>query len=1543
MANENNKTDYNLPRTNVFELLPEVNKSETNESVLENSINRFLTKSELEKVAGFIGEGNPKAVRSRQIPEPTPHRQAFQLQPLMYDKIGTVEHISSWVDIQNELERLGVDIDLWPEWGNAQKFNWTPPIDFDKVIHFQDYFWVDEENSASRPQYITVRNPCTTARANLNFWQSLIQRFAATFAIVAVEPTDSSISVDGDQTSLFVENFVFFIKNSTNVDLDSSFQQVVSSSFDGTLQRTVIIINDTFTDPTADGVVSLEEELSAREAEVACRCFAGNVGGYDALPWDDNQIGSVLWADDVLLAVSWNTEAEWIIVNGPPAASVFKIWYDTSTDELKEYDGVSFVVVIQNFSLIIAQLTGVAFWDFTSESGCAPDTYVGLQQWQNQNKWVHRLDVTNFAKATPAAIPIIEYDANLELNEWTFNNYIWKYRSNEFEAYQDTTDQPSVMEIVPIDFWQVINANLPSQEIVFDDRYGDLTNFLPPGTLIQTTVTADVVEVASSRFYSPTPGEPYRTRIAITANINTTTLSTGSLVSPVAPGGGSFGTESATPLRPQRTSQDNAFRGYDVHWVRVGVTDTVPVNHQPSNPFREIAEDTTWTADVSGDFEYRLTYSAMEFIPTATFTDYVLRNDFLPGTTRSLRRRAVIDNQDARVYFDGLRQFGSFEELTDFDVAPFVVTAAVSGLGGSFTVDGDQTSNFHLNDPFQIGGSTGNDGSYTVFSAVYNLFPDETIITVQATETVPSAVGDGLIGVTGYVAGIRFNTGAEPATLTRVRIGVGEASSRDFGNCCLPLRVDEDNDDFLVNGTQLGSLIEYRLNEQIKTNVNQYPLFDVYQCTGESAFLANQIFGYKLSPDAPVDPNVGLRLVVDAGNYSFDQFILAADDDEIFAWRTLQNQIEDFWFNPLTEELKFWDPVGLTWSAKTDMTGHFREGIVSDVEPVAPERNIECMFWYDTFGDELLKRDTTAPEWVVQPDVSVVTSDPTLQTIWRAGLNNEEYVPEYVDSNREPITVGDPEGDWEIPDQLFFNHQHENRKCITSQELLTHFTTIINGQPTIPAFSGPKSFAFHLIPSNEVNYGVGGTIMEFNDGFDTLLSSTFINNVTPPTLIEFAHDQYVGLQNTIQESYRANSVDLLTTTTDAAMLDLVDVIVNDIIFRHEVNDNAELVYGDSTTFTDVEGTSDELGIRNWIATLPYVKLTPPCEPLKLVDEILGVNQILHHDGHLDSFSFTTTEIEGITRRLLATPDSRTIVPPGTVPTDTFGRQATAQPPNNLTEFDSAFTTTIQGRRGVYWYDVTTSPRVLYRLQLVAAQVPLPSSSFPDGSLWMDTTFGSEVLRVKNGANWDVVAGLTIGDRRLHNGTNPADIDTATVSAWQVFDLNAVIADIILEIENRLYENVPDPLTLNFDLDTLTDTIAEEVRYNALLEQEFLRFVNRSDIVAPFSSVGHYNPVDPFTWNYKFSASGSRFEILDSDASSDTFIIQGDLTSVFILGLPFFVKNAGPNSGTHITASSVYDGLNDRTIISVSTDVVIDSPLGILYTGLLASSENDGSE
>ena len=66
-----------------------------------------------------------------------------------------------------------------------------------------------------------------------------------------------------------------------------------------------------------------------------------------------------------------------------------------------------------------------------------------------------------------------------------------------------------------------------------------------------------------------------------------------------------------------------------------------------------------------------------------------------------------------------------------------------------------------------------------------------------------------------------------------------------------------------------------------------------------------------------------------------------------------------------------------------------------------------------------------------------------------------------------------------------------------------------------------------------------------------------------------------------------------------------------MIEKHELNDNAAFIYGDSTTFTDVV-SGDDVGVRNWIATLPYIELLHRQNPIRIIDDDLNINQVLHH-------------------------------------------------------------------------------------------------------------------------------------------------------------------------------------------------------------------------------------------------------------------------------------------------------------------------------------------
>ena len=1734
MANENNKSDYTKPFMDLSKYLPEPYQSDVNVSLFNNLFNRFLTKQEISKVSGYIGQGNDSAIVSRQIKENDVHRQAYQLQPILYDKIGSVEHMASWKDIQNELERLGVDIGDFSKWGATQKFNWAPPVDINKIINYKDYYWVKKEGEPrTSPQYITIRSRCSTATSRVTYWEKLITNYGATFpiedileadnvndlptyGICCVDPllgmvslmgdaTDdlssgdffdivgtatndgaykvlsvptydgttnrtlfsvnglvtnetigsahlrrfdklvlsaNSTIVNGDYTGLFETGFVVFLRNMSNNELANSYVEIVNAEADIDNLRTIITISQPVTDNTvAGGEASLEEQAAVYTAEANCQC--GKFGGWDdGALWDDNP-SVPLWGDTENVLGQFVPDGisdhqnllDRINHTVPPVAagSDGELWHDTTANKLYQYrTATGWNVVWNNFNILLDTTTGFALWDTTSACDIRP-RITATDQWINENNWLHKNDITVYAGSRRATQPIIEYDWDLELNEWTYTDYRWSYRSELDDTFIETDSEPPLIELNSITWWELENpSDINNKTIILDDRYGDLTDWFSPNKNLYvsdgTSVTLHTIDYSEYKAYPD--GYPYRTYVTF-------------IVKPSSDGDLGNLKPNKYEIYPAETTLGDQWQGYGVHWLFIEAKDAVPVPHQVDNPFIPIPTDSEvhdgfrrGTTDKV--YEYRTSlYSQSYFVspygsPQETgyfrfeLSDEVFSvgSPAVPLNTLPLRRRALYGFDDIRVYLGDAagneieRQFGTYDEIGE---AVLDVTG-IDYLNNEFLVGGDYTSYFIAGDTISLYGNTGvGMMTFTVASAPSNANRIKVVETITTTVTVDGEISNidrplpgeeftNTENVTVYVLGIEFFT--PPGAGRNVTIEVGEASVNGIGRHHNRVRMIENNEQYSISGDVAVSQIQYRRIEQLKTKTNQYPLFDIFNADGTPAYKANPIFGYRTSPDYGVNLNTGLRIVHDTTTnvFEFDQFLLDADDGELRAYRDYANRQEDYWYNYETNTVMFWKDI--TWSDKIESSNQYRSAIVSSVEPSVRERGIDGLFWYNTTVDKLFRRfinpTTLVGSWTEIPSIDRGVTDVNLQTIWKSGLNDELYIPEQVDWKRrseeeyaaemaefvnarvhellvtsssitesQATTQATQEwyesqsnhlssdgswiGDWEIPDPLYFNNLHENRKYLDSRELLTHFSSIVNEQPKIPGYVGTKDGMFNLLPMNGVNYGYGGTIKEFNNGFDTLLSSVFVNNVTPRSLIDFAHDQYDNLLNSIKEIYREKAVELLSNLEPDNIIDLSSYVASEAILEHELNDQAAFVYGDSTTFTDVQGGND-LGVRNWIATLPYLNLIHRQVPGRMVDDNLSINEVIHHDGHRKEYSLTTASADIIAQILISSTDPR-------ASSDTLGKTSSNLPPNNIASFLASFDGQISNREGVYWYRTSTGSNKLYRFVVVKSGDIQPSSSYPDGTLWMDLTTGLEVLRVKNTdlqgtVTWDIPAGLYVGDGRFHNGTDPSDLTTATVSAWQEVDLNVLLGDTIFELESRLYDNVPTFASLAYDF---TGTFEENPeKYQTYLEEAFLDYVSQEEISTPYRN-SNYNSSDAFTWNYSRSAQGGGFTILEADGLTNSFLIAGDQVSIFdpcsytATACPsivsFYVKNSGVNDGTWTTISSTltkpataYDIVGDTTRVFVDGDV-LDSFKGIIYSGTLPSEKsslspnnlNDGSE
>lgn len=415
-----NNSDYNKPRTNLLDVTNETFKSETNTSLIENTFNRMLSKDETAEISGTIGDADPAARVDRRIAEDDVHRQAFQLQPLMHTKVATVDHAKSTKDLYNQLTRIGVDIDRLPVWGDTERFNFAPPVDLDKLTNYTDYYWYDETDTYTVPQYVVIKNRCAAYTARLSQKQREIAGVGESTPIFNASAAHNTISLLGNLTKSFQEGTQFDIVGSLGVD---GLYEVVSVEF----KENFTVITPSPALPSAQyGGGAITFDTIKRELTQSKNAVCEGSAGWDSASWDDSErsVNGGVYIDDAMLLAYLKVESidtynliirkhpEYLDADGNIVATDARplwSWMDQAKPEF------------------------IYKWDATGASHPQND-------WQIENKWIHKLDLPAgaIAKSKRASLPILEYLPNLELNEWSYTAHQWMYREvptrDEFAA-----------------------------------------------------------------------------------------------------------------------------------------------------------------------------------------------------------------------------------------------------------------------------------------------------------------------------------------------------------------------------------------------------------------------------------------------------------------------------------------------------------------------------------------------------------------------------------------------------------------------------------------------------------------------------------------------------------------------------------------------------------------------------------------------------------------------------------------------------------------------------------------------------------------------------------------------------------------------------------------------------------------------------------------------------------------------------------------------------------------------------------------------------
>jgi len=315
-------------------------------------------------------------------------------------------------------------------------------------------------------------------------------------------------------------------------------------------------------------------------------------------------------------------------------------------------------------------------------------------------------------------------------------------------------------------------------------------------------------------------------------------------------------------LEPLHTSQGDVWRGYHAHWMQDTTTLTTIAAAPQSwdiSRRRSLSEAITPTATPDGILYVGEAHQELTMSIMGVTT--ILLDPSLQYNPSVSGNYAVPGSGDIRVYVNDIRQYGNYTEL--------------SALGNpNFTVVG--------------------------FNATGN------------TMQIP------------YITGIQFSSPLNVADV--VLIEVGPAAFSDTGMVAVPIRTIEDDATFfaaVTAGTQpvYDSLTQYRQVEQVKTAVNQYPLFNVYNVVTGDIIDASPIFSFSEDPSYPVNPLMQRRIVAsaDGKEYQFTQDLLDVDDHLLYGYRNVSTlKVDDtsipseWWYNPNTNILQGWD--GEAWN-----------------------------------------------------------------------------------------------------------------------------------------------------------------------------------------------------------------------------------------------------------------------------------------------------------------------------------------------------------------------------------------------------------------------------------------------------------------------------------------------------------------------------------------------------------------------------------------------------------------------------------------------------
>lgn len=465
-----------------------------------------------------------------------------------------------------------------------------------------------------------------------------------------------------------------------------------------------------------------------------------------------------------------NSEADYIVMNNSLTRA------NSMVSELTKSGASS--TVLQPYLDSVTQLTKTIN-DILHKTTWSNNIIDHKYQWIEANKWIHKSDAPAGFKA--AERPIIEYFSNIEVNEWTYTKHNWLYRKDINSPWIPSYNGPTEDEL--LNRYSITTLDAATSSVTVE---GDVT-----ATFVQdfTFTIKDSTNATNDGYYTVVSSvlSSSGTIITVSESLTTTTKHNISQSYSYIPNTndtiadenlGKLGDFYGVIIPLSATSQGDDWKGLHQHWAWLSSELQTAVNHQPKN-----------------DTQFEQVFVVGEESYDSQFYDAEFGFD---GKTRyTFDGNYIYDTDDLQVYINGVRQYGTYNEVID---------------------------------------------------DVYSKFDDDPLeFTKYDYPIVPVLVSSNSIDFT-----IPLNKN------DTILIKTGPASSHDISKYGIVVGCyDETNPN--IPKLKYKNLVEYRLHEPVKSKNNQYLNFDLYNPSQETAYTANPIFKYKEDIGFDVDSILQVR------------------------------------------------------------------------------------------------------------------------------------------------------------------------------------------------------------------------------------------------------------------------------------------------------------------------------------------------------------------------------------------------------------------------------------------------------------------------------------------------------------------------------------------------------------------------------------------------------------------------------------------------------------------------------------------------------------